>query len=155
VLNVVHKVKISKFLGCLYTGKVSYIGKTTKLYPSFELYRLQNMTTFGKRLRNCREDKNMSQNALATELGTYHSVIGRYERDEMIPSIDVAKKMSRILGTTVGYLIGEVEKVDTFRDPIMLKRLQEINALDDKDKQCILYTIDGLLRDAKTRKSYE
>ena len=112
------------------------------------------MTTFGKRLRQCREDKGFSQNELAKLLSTYHSVIGRYERDEMTPSIDVAKKIAELLETTVGYLLGEVEATDTFKDPLMLKRLQEINTLADEDKHCILYTIDGLLRDAKARQAY-
>ncbi len=50
------------------------------------------MDTFGKRLRTCREDKSFSQQEFAKKLSTYHSVIGRYERDEMTPSVEVAKK---------------------------------------------------------------
>jgi transcriptional regulator with XRE-family HTH domain len=49
-------------------------------------------TTFGKKLRECREDKDLSQQELAKILKTSHSVIGRYERDEMSPSIDAVKK---------------------------------------------------------------
>ena len=64
-------------------------------------------TTFGKKLRECREDKGLSQQELAKILKTSHSVIGRYERDEMSPSIDAVKKMAAILDTTVGYLLGE------------------------------------------------
>lgn len=113
------------------------------------------MMTFGKRLRQCREEKGLSQQEFAKQLDSYHSVIGRYERDEMTPSVEVAKKMAQLLGTTVGYLLGEVQDADTFKDPVMLKRLQEINTLSDDDKHCILYTIDGLLRDAKTRTAYK
>jgi hypothetical protein len=40
------------------------------------------------------------------------------------------------------------------KDPSMLKRLNDISQLAEKDKEHILYTIDGLLRDAKTRKAY-
>ena len=36
----------------------------------------------------------------------------------------------------------------------MLERLNELEALPDEDKKCILYTLDGLLRDAKTRQAY-
>jgi hypothetical protein len=36
----------------------------------------------------------------------------------------------------------------------MLKRLQDINTLPEEDKKNILYTIDGLLRDAKARLAY-
>ncbi len=52
----------------------------------------------------------MSQAELAKALSTSTSVIGRYERDEMVPSIDAAKKIAVTLNTTVGYLLGEVEQ---------------------------------------------
>ncbi|WP_338239272.1 hypothetical protein [Persicobacter diffluens] len=34
------------------------------------------------------------------------------------------------------------------------KRLQQINALPEEDKHCILYTIDNLLASANTRQAY-
>ncbi|MBL7955940.1 MAG: hypothetical protein JNJ91_12945 [Flavobacteriales bacterium] len=49
---------------------------------------------------------------------------------------------------------GEVDKSDTFKDAAMLKRLHELQALADKDREHILYALDGLLRDAKARKAY-
>lgn len=67
----------------------------------------------------------------------------------------MAKKLAKILDTTVGYLLGETDRADLFKDPAMLKRLQDINTLADNDKHCILYAIDGLLRDAKTRVAYK
>jgi len=112
------------------------------------------MKSFGKRLRECREEKGLSQQKLANELSTSHSVIGRYERDEMTPSIEVAKKMASLLDTTVGYLLGEVEEGDTFKDPTMLQRLKDINHLDEEERRCVLFSLDAILRDAKTRKAY-
>ncbi|MCH4831206.1 helix-turn-helix transcriptional regulator [Flavobacterium columnare] len=49
------------------------------------------MVTFGKRLREARDSKGLSQQDLAKLIGSVHTVIGRYERDEMKPSIDVVK----------------------------------------------------------------
>ena len=65
------------------------------------------MDTFGKKLRECREAKKLSQNELAKLIEAHHSIIGKYERDEVKPSIDVVKKIANILETTVGYLLGE------------------------------------------------
>lgn len=62
------------------------------------------MDSFGKKLRECREAKGISQSALVRPLDTHHSLIGKYERDEVKPSIDVVKKITGLLGTTVGYL---------------------------------------------------
>ena len=51
-------------------------------------------------------------------------------------------------------LAGEVDKADTFKDPVMLRRLHDLQALSDKDRDHILYALDGLLRDAKARIAY-
>lgn len=112
------------------------------------------MKGFGKRLRECREAKGLSQQELAKLLKTSHSVVGRYERDEMIPSIEVAANMAKLVDTTVAYLLGEATDNALLKDQAMLKRLHDINSLSEQDKNHILYALDGLLRDAKARKAY-
>lgn len=52
------------------------------------------MSSFGKRLRECRKAKGPSQKELGKLLETSYTVTGKYERDEMKPSIDMAKKIS-------------------------------------------------------------
>jgi transcriptional regulator with XRE-family HTH domain len=103
------------------------------------------MVTFGKRLREARDVKKLSQQDLAKQIGSVHTVIGRYERDEMKPSIDVVKRLAEELGTTVGYLIGEAKEAQFLKDPSMLKRFQEIDELNDKDKECIYSLLDAYL----------
>ncbi len=109
------------------------------------------METFGKKLRECREAKKLSQNELAKLIETHHSIIGKYERDEVKPSIDVVKKIASILDTTVGYLLGETQDKNLLKDPTMLKRLNEISSFNDYDKEHILYTIDGLIKSVKIK----
>jgi transcriptional regulator with XRE-family HTH domain len=79
------------------------------------------METFGNKLAKLRKEKKMSQTDLSKKLNTSVSVISRYERDEMIPSIDTAKKLATLLETSVGYLLGENEQADLFKNPDMLK----------------------------------
>lgn len=110
--------------------------------------------TFGKRLRECREVKKLSQQELGKLMNTSYTVIGKYERDETKPSIDVARNMAKLLDTTVGHLLGEIDDKDVLKDPAMLKRLNELNELSAADREGILYALDGLLRDAKARKAY-
>jgi transcriptional regulator with XRE-family HTH domain len=52
------------------------------------------MSTFGKRLRECREALKLSQQDLGKLAKTAYTVIGKYERDEMKPSITVAEKLA-------------------------------------------------------------
>jgi len=112
------------------------------------------MSTFGTRLRECRKAKKLSQSELARILSTNHSVIGKYERNDVKPSIDAVKRLAAELETTVAYLIGEADTDELFRDPEMLRRLKEINALPREDKEHILYNLDAVLRDVKTRLAY-
>ena len=107
------------------------------------------MTSFGKKLSECRKAKNLSQKDLAKIFKTSHTTIGKYERDEMAPSIQAAKKLARILDTTVGYLLDETDNLDLFKDPLMLQRFQDITKLPTKDKECLLTTMDYFIKYAK------
>ena len=102
-----------------------------------------------------RKAKKFSQSELARLLKTNHSIIGKYEREEVKPSVDMVKKLADVLDTTVAYLLGETEEENILKDPNMLKRLNDINSLPQKDKEGILFALDGLLRDAKTRLAYQ
>lgn len=107
------------------------------------------MSTFGKRMASLRKERKMTQDELAKLLSTSISVIGRYERDEMTPSVEVAKKISNYLNTSVGYLLGETDKSDLFKDPVMLQRLNELENMASEDKSHILHVLDGFIKSVK------
>lgn len=109
------------------------------------------MDTFGKRMVGLRKEKRMTQDELAKLISTSISVIGRYERDEMTPSIDVAKKISAHLNTTVGYLLGETDKADLFKEPVMLQRLAELDKMKNTEKNHILHVLDGFIKSVKLK----
>jgi len=50
------------------------------------------------------------------------------------------------------FLIGNSNNY--IKDKSMLNRFNDILALNQKDKEHLLFTIDALLRDAKTRQAY-
>jgi len=112
------------------------------------------MISFGKKVAMLRKEKNLNQGELATKLNTSISVISRYERDEMQPSIEVAKKLADLLETTVGYLLGENEDTHLFKNPQMLQRFKDIQSFSDKEQEHIFITIDALIRDFKNKKAY-
>ena len=86
---------------------------------------------------------------MVNALNTSHTTIGKYEYYVMTPSIDVAKNISNHLNTTVGYLLGEMDIVDLFKDPKMLQRFQDISVLPEKEKECLLTTVDHFIKSAK------
>lgn len=67
----------------------------------------------------------------------------------MIPSIEVAKNIAKNLDTTVGYLLGETEQVNIFKDPTMLNRFNEIEKLDGENKNHIITVIDNFIQALK------
>lgn len=109
------------------------------------------MDSFGKKLAECRKAVKYSQSELAKKIDTHYSIIGKYERDEVKPTIDVVKKLADALNTTVGYLLGETEDKNLLKDPAMLKRLNDIIGFPKEDKEHIIYAIDAMIKAAKLK----
>ncbi|MEO7311330.1 MAG: helix-turn-helix transcriptional regulator [Chitinophagaceae bacterium] len=107
--------------------------------------------SFGKRLADARKKKDISQDELAKLLITKGPVIGRYERDEMKPSIEVAAKMADILEVSLDYLVG---KADEHLDKSTLTRILEVQKLPTEKKNFVLNMIDMALRDFKVKQAH-
>jgi len=86
---------------------------------------------------------------LAKKIGTSAPIVGRYEREEIKPSIDVAAKLADALGVSLDYLLGKSDKM--VLDKKNLQRLEDIEQLADEDKSNIFYTIDNLIKAAKLK----
>ena len=124
----------------------------TNLVSNFALYALLlfylDRMSFGSRLLEARRKKGISQEDLAKVLGTKGPAIGRYERDEMKPSIEVAAKMASYLDVSLDYLAGAT---DEQLDKTTMKRILELQKLPEDDQQHIFYTLDNLIKAAKLR----
>lgn len=107
--------------------------------------------SFGKRLTEARKKKDISQEELAKLLNTKGPVIGRYERDEMKPSIEAAAKMADILEVSLDYLVG---KADEHLDKPTLNRILEVQKLPTEKKNFVLNMIDMALRDFKVKQAH-
>ena len=83
----------------------------------------------GFRQREAREAKDFSQAELARQISSHHSIIGKYERDEVKPTVDVIKKLAEVLDTTISFLMGETENQNIFKDPVMFKRKHPIKPI--------------------------
>lgn len=67
--------------------------------------------TFGERITLIRKQLKLSQEDLAKKIGTSAPIVGRYEREEIKPSIDVAAKLADALGVSLDYLLGKSDKM--------------------------------------------
>jgi transcriptional regulator with XRE-family HTH domain len=108
----------------------------------------------GDKILALRKERGWSQQQLAKKIRTSGPIVGRYERGEMVPSVEVAKKLADTFDVTLDYLVDDTGRAAEIKDKAMLQRLIELDALDAEDKETIVHVLDSLLRDAKARKTY-
>lgn len=107
---------------------------------------------FNKVITECRKSKDLSQTDLADASGVSREMISKYERGEAVPSLDAAKKIADALDITLDYLVGE--GTSSKLDKKTVKRIQELDILEEDKKHFLLDMIDTYIRDAKARKAY-
>jgi transcriptional regulator with XRE-family HTH domain len=108
----------------------------------------------GDKIQALRKQHGWSQQQLAKMIGTSGPIVGRYERGEMTPSVEVAKKLADTFDVTLDFLVDDTGKTAEIKDKAMLQRIMELQALDAEDQKTIVHVLDSLLRDAKVRKAY-
>ncbi|MGJ1268636.1 helix-turn-helix domain-containing protein [Sphingobacterium spiritivorum] len=107
--------------------------------------------TFGERLTQVRKRKNLSQADVGKKIGINGDAYGRYERNEVKPTIEMAVKIAQALEVSLDYLTGNS---DVELDKATLDRVQEVTKLTEKDKDYIFVTLDALIRDFKNKHAY-
>lgn len=84
-------------------------------------------------------------------MGTIAVTIGRYERNEVKPTIEMEVKIAQALEVSLDYLTGNS---DVELDKATLDIVQEVTKLPEKDKGYIFITLDALIRDFKNKHAY-
>ena len=107
--------------------------------------------TLGQNIIALRKKMKLSQSDLGKAVGTSGDIIGRYERDEVKPSIEVAIKIADALQVSLDYLVG---KTSLEVDINTLKRIEEIGSLPKSAKEQIYLVVDALIRDFKAKQAY-
>jgi transcriptional regulator with XRE-family HTH domain len=100
--------------------------------------------TFADKLSLARKQKKIRQTDLGKLVGTSGDIIGKYERGENTPSIEVATKIADALGVTLDYLVkdGEYQEVDKET----LKRLMDIQKMTPENKNHVFALLDAFIK---------
>ena len=101
---------------------------------------------FGNRVSELRKQKGISQTDLAAQLGIHKNVLGRYERNEVFPSIDTARKIADILDVSLDYLTG---KAVVIMDKNTRERILEVSKFEEADQNHIFSVIDAFIAKRK------
>ncbi len=110
------------------------------------------MLNIGSKIIELRKAKNWSQEDLAKEIGSSRVMIGKYERNDNAPSIEVLLKMAKAFDVTVDYIIGEGQLSNYDKD--VLKRIEDIEQLDDETKNKLFFLIDNIIQNFKTKQAF-
>jgi len=108
---------------------------------------------FGDRVMQARKEKRLAREELAKMIGTSAAIIGRYERNDMTPSIEIATKISDALDISLDFLVGKSSL--TVKDKSMLERLEDIFKLPSPKRKELFNVLDAYLRDYKTQQAYK
>lgn len=109
--------------------------------------------TLGQKITKIRKEKKLSQIDVAKFVGVSRDAISKYERDDITPSVENAKKIAQVLNISLDYLVSEDDTLEVV-DITMVNRMKEIQRLNNDDKSTIVKIIDAFIRDTKTKKAY-
>jgi len=109
-------------------------------------------TDFGNKIVQLRKEKDLSRDELGEKIGTSGAIVGRYERGDMKPSIEIAAKIAEALDVSLDFLMGLSSELA--KDKKMVNRLEDIKKLPEKERDKIFDYIDLVIRDVKIKKAH-
>lgn len=108
--------------------------------------------TISERIRLIRQQKDVSQKALAEMADVNLKSLSRYELGTSIPPADVIKKIADALQVSTDTLLSD-EKV-MIQDKDLLKKFEIIQNMTGETKQTVINLIDLAIRDFKAKQAY-
>jgi transcriptional regulator with XRE-family HTH domain len=110
------------------------------------------MLNIGERMIQLRKQFNLSQSDLADKIEVSRTIIGNYELNANSPRIEVLIKIVKTFNVSVDYLIGDGEF--SSYDKNLLKRIEDIDKLDDDTKHHLFFLIYNVIQSFKTKKAF-
>lgn len=110
------------------------------------------MLNIGDKIIQLRKQHNLSQSDLAKNIGASRTIVGNYERNTNAPSIEILLKIAKLFNVSVDYLIGEGQLSNY--DKEVLKRIEDIEQLDQETRNKLYFLIDNVVQNFKTKQAF-
>jgi transcriptional regulator with XRE-family HTH domain len=94
----------------------------------------------GARVKEFREQRALSQRALADEIQISKSMTTKYESGLHTPPASVLVRLARALRATVDSLLGYAGQ-----NPRLVRCLQEIEQMDDETREPVIQALEGIV----------
>jgi transcriptional regulator with XRE-family HTH domain len=102
---------------------------------------------FGKRLREIRRRRGLTQGELGAAVGVSNRVIAYYEQDDAQPPGPLLTELARVLKASTDELLGlqPVKDSTSPRTARLIKRLRRVEELPPADQRAVLKLVDALV----------
>lgn len=107
--------------------------------------------TLGARIYLLREKQGLTQKQLADKVGIAQKNFSAYEKDTVIPSSSVIKKIAEALGTDANYLL-DVPAKNKMEHPFMAL-FRDIESMPEKERSSLLTMIQTFVNAYKKSKN--
>lgn len=110
------------------------------------------MIVIGEKIIQLRKQHNFSQADFAKKIGVSRTIVGNYERNTNMPSVEILLKMANVFNVSIDYIIGEGQLSNY--DKQVLKRIEDIECLDNETKDKLFFLIDNVIQNFKTKQAF-
>ena len=109
--------------------------------------------TLGEKINLLRKQIKLSQAEFAEKIGVSRDAIGKYEWNDITPTIDRVIKMAETFNISIDFLVSSEDKQEELNKEAV-KRIKEIQKLPESEKNKIFSVIDALIRDFKAKQAF-
>jgi|SRR3989344_280648 len=106
------------------------------------------MKGMGERIIAARKEKDFSQQDLAKLAKVHFSNIGKYEREEAIPSADVLNRIAKAIDVTTDFLLNgtlQDKAKNTIKDDELLMQFKKVEQLPNDKKKLVKEFLDAFI----------
>lgn len=109
--------------------------------------------TFGRRLKELRKKRALSQKELAATIGVHQFQISKYETGSYFPTVGKVIEIARVLQVGMADLFGDIvaEQVEV-RNLRLLHRFHDLESLPKEDQEVVVKLIDAWIAKGKIKK---
>ena len=108
--------------------------------------------TLGQKIASARKKKGWTQGELGDLVDATSGLIGKYERGEINPPLEVASKIARMLDCSLDFLAGNIEensaKVKSTIPAHLVPVLSKLEKLSSGDRAHVTAVIDAFIGNA-------
>ncbi|EQI64891.1 helix-turn-helix domain-containing protein [Clostridioides difficile] len=100
---------------------------------------------FGDRIKQLRENMNLSREELSNKINISYSALSKYETNNRFPDKVTLNKIADFFDVSTDYLLGRNKNISNEEDKEVKELVDIIYKLDKEDRDAVLKILDSLI----------